>query len=266
MTAWTWSLLQFALVLTASKDLPELSDDDAEEPVTSNQTQGENGSMPTNTNNNSSRDNDINKADKNHSETCNGNVTKDKPIQANGVAVVHQPKKESEVIEIEDETSTADKRKQHNKETNTFDIGAIHDNLRAEEEVDAFLRGRRCFDCFCCYNEIWGMAMSIFFQDGPFFILRMVILFHYGVITHMNIFFTGKNIFVIILLLNRIRVVYKEDRKKWLDHMDEVKKQRRKKKDKSRKKLGLPIKTKPKPLKKNKKPKLRKPRWLIWRS
>ena len=244
MGVWSWSLLQFTLVLTSSKNLPELEDNTEEIVV------GCNGTVV-----------DEEKKTKAKTQSKQNHTDKDKPVasngkaseaqkQQNGVGGVHGTKKEkSEIIDIEDETSPMDK-------------GKIHDNLRADEEVAAFTQGRRCFECFCCYNEIWGMAMSIFFQDGPFFIIRMVILFHYKVITHMNIFFTGKNIFVIILLLNRIRVIFKEDRKPWLEHMNKVKKQRRKHKDLSRKKLGLPPKTKPVANQKS----IKKPRWIIWRS
>ena len=258
MTAWSWSLLQFTIVLTSSKSLPELSEDNEEEEVrASKQPHHENGSVVNNANDNAESRNN---ASSNSGETsCNKQITSNGKAftaernQANGIAGAYVSKPESEIIEMEDRTLPADKKK-------------VHDKLRSEEEVTAFLEGRRCFDCFCCYNEIWGMSMSIFFQDGPFFLLRLVILFHYGVITHMNIFFTGKNIFVIILLLNRIRVVVKEERKPWRDHMNTVKIQRRKQKDKSRIEKGLLPKTKPNQTKKSKQSKPRKPRWLIWRS
>uniref|UniRef100_H2YWB8 Transmembrane protein 26 n=1 Tax=Ciona savignyi TaxID=51511 RepID=H2YWB8_CIOSA len=72
--------------------------------------------------------------------------------------------------------------------------------------------GRLCFNCFCCYTEVWGMIMSILFQDGPFLILRLVIFLQYNVVTHMLVFFACKNVLVIILLLNRIRVIILEER------------------------------------------------------
>ena len=181
MAVWSWSLLQFTIVLTAAKDFPQLDGNTEAITVEGDRVK----SRPTSNGN-------INASSPhNESAKTSGEAKRTIALPSNGVDPC--PSTGSCVVEMNVESPLS----------NAQDLGEMHDELRATEEVDAFLEGRRCFDWFCCYNEIWGMTMSIIFQDGPFFIVRMVILFHYNVITHMNIFFTGKNIFVIILLLNR---------------------------------------------------------------
>ena len=49
-------------------------------------------------------------------------------------------------------------------------------------------------------------------QDGPFFCLRMTLIFRFRVISHMNIFFTCKNTLVILLQVYRLFVLCLERR------------------------------------------------------
>ena len=124
-------------------------------------------------------------------------------------------------------------------EEKSEDFKRSFDRIKAEENVEDLTRGRNCFECFCCFNETWGMTMSMMFQDAPFLLTRLVILLHYRVFTHMNIFFTLKNIIVIMLLLNRIRVVIQDEKKSWNEHMKKIRIQRRLRVDKRRKLLGF---------------------------
>uniref|UniRef100_H2YWB7 Transmembrane protein 26 n=1 Tax=Ciona savignyi TaxID=51511 RepID=H2YWB7_CIOSA len=111
-----------------------------------------------------------------------------------------------------------------------------------DEKVSYSDDGRLCFNCFCCYTEVWGMIMSILFQDGPFLILRLVIFLQYNVVTHMLVFFACKNVLVIILLLNRIRVIILEERKPWKVTMDTYKQQKFEQDNARREELHLPLK------------------------
>ena len=235
MSAWSWSLLQFTIVLTAMKELPKLnnSQDEKIKVVETNKPKNNFSSVnsktagkPKNSSQNGktlSSSNGINGKLLNQSKAEHNSINKNKGKRKVGI----------EIIQIPNDTPREEREKRKRE-----------DQLQAKEELAAVLQGRRCFDYFCCYNEIWGMAMSIFFQDGPFLIIRLVILLHYKVVTQMNIFFLGKNVFVIVLLLNRIRVVFREERQPWKIHMNKAKEERHKSKNESRRALGLQPKTK----------------------
>ncbi|XP_060073174.1 transmembrane protein 26-like [Ylistrum balloti] len=66
----------------------------------------------------------------------------------------------------------------------------------------------------CCNPEIYGIVTSIFMQDCPFLVVRLLLIFKYGVISYTNMFFTSKNSLVIVLLLYRVIVVQGETRRK----------------------------------------------------
>ncbi|XP_064619322.1 transmembrane protein 26-like [Lineus longissimus] len=68
--------------------------------------------------------------------------------------------------------------------------------------------------CFCCETEIWAIMTVLFLQDVPFLCLRMTLIFHFSVVSYMNIFFTCKNSLVIMLQLYRIGVIQMEETKK----------------------------------------------------
>ncbi|KAK3104926.1 hypothetical protein FSP39_013334 [Pinctada imbricata] len=59
----------------------------------------------------------------------------------------------------------------------------------------------------CCNPEIYGIIISIFMQDCPFLVIRLLLIFKYKVVSYTNMFFTAKNTLVIILLLYRLIVI-----------------------------------------------------------
>jgi len=59
----------------------------------------------------------------------------------------------------------------------------------------------------CCTPDVVGIIMSIFMQDGPFLVLRMLLIFKYSVFSYTNMFFTCKNTLVCMLLMYRLVVV-----------------------------------------------------------
>lgn len=65
----------------------------------------------------------------------------------------------------------------------------------------------------CCTPDVYGIIVSILMQDAPFLVLRMLLIFHYGVLSYTNMFFTCKNTLVIALLMYRLIVVNMERRK-----------------------------------------------------
>ncbi|KAK4318570.1 hypothetical protein Pmani_010443 [Petrolisthes manimaculis] len=66
----------------------------------------------------------------------------------------------------------------------------------------------------CAYNiniyldmDIIAILTTVFMQDGPFFLLRMTLIFGYKVVSYLNIFFTCKNTLVVSLQLYRLFVL-----------------------------------------------------------
>jgi hypothetical protein len=47
-------------------------------------------------------------------------------------------------------------------------------------------------DSTCCNPEIYGILISIFMQDCPFLIVRLLLIFKYKVVSYTNMFFTSK--------------------------------------------------------------------------
>jgi hypothetical protein len=60
---------------------------------------------------------------------------------------------------------------------------------------------------FCSPSDFWGMLLSLFLQDIPFFSFRAVLIFHYHILSYSTVFFTSKNGLIIILQWYRITVI-----------------------------------------------------------
>ena len=74
----------------------------------------------------------------------------------------------------------------------------------------------------CCSIDVWGIALNMLLQDGPFLAFRLILIIHYQIVSYMNIFFTCKNTLVILLQLYRLYVVQSESK-----HRRDKRKQRR---------------------------------------
>lgn len=59
-------------------------------------------------------------------------------------------------------------------------------------------------------SEAWTITVSIFMQDGPFAIVRIICLLHWGIRTYTNYFFTLKNLLLLCLQVYRLIAVYKQ--------------------------------------------------------
>ncbi|XP_041363975.1 transmembrane protein 26-like [Gigantopelta aegis] len=57
-------------------------------------------------------------------------------------------------------------------------------------------------------TEIWSIVLTFLLQDGPYLSVRLSALIRYRLITYSILFFTFKNIFVIILLIYRLLVLF----------------------------------------------------------
>lgn len=61
---------------------------------------------------------------------------------------------------------------------------------------------------FCQYSaDLWNIGISVFIQDGPFLIVRLVLMAYYKVFNQMLVFFAVKNFLVVMLHLYRLVVL-----------------------------------------------------------
>lgn len=59
----------------------------------------------------------------------------------------------------------------------------------------------------CCSNEVWSLLLTVGLQDGPFLLYRLYLMVQKQVLNQLMIFFTCKNILIVLLELYRIFVV-----------------------------------------------------------
>ncbi|XP_045424306.1 transmembrane protein 26 [Lemur catta] len=61
---------------------------------------------------------------------------------------------------------------------------------------------------FCQYSaDLWNIGISVFIQDGPFLVVRLILMAHFKVINQMLVFFAAKNFLVVVLQLYRLVVL-----------------------------------------------------------
>ncbi|XP_028278409.1 transmembrane protein 26-like [Parambassis ranga] len=61
-------------------------------------------------------------------------------------------------------------------------------------------------------TDIWAIVEALFIQDGPFLVVRLVVMACYGIFHQMLVFFTIKNFLVVILNLYRLVVIFQDFR------------------------------------------------------
>ncbi|XP_076857366.1 transmembrane protein 26 [Brachyhypopomus gauderio] len=59
----------------------------------------------------------------------------------------------------------------------------------------------------CCSSEVWSLLLTVGLQDGPFLVYRLYLMIKENVLNQMMIFFTCKNILIVMLEMYRICVV-----------------------------------------------------------
>ncbi|KAF7695477.1 transmembrane protein 26 [Silurus meridionalis] len=67
-----------------------------------------------------------------------------------------------------------------------------------------------CHYTSCCSSEIWSLLLTVGLQDGPFLVYRLYLMVRENVLNQLMIFFTCKNILIVMLELYRISVVHFE--------------------------------------------------------
>ncbi|XP_076981332.1 transmembrane protein 26 [Tamandua tetradactyla] len=61
---------------------------------------------------------------------------------------------------------------------------------------------------FCQHSaDLWNIGISVFIQDGPFLVVRLILMTHFKVINQMLVFFAAKNFLVVVLQLYRLAVL-----------------------------------------------------------
>lgn len=55
--------------------------------------------------------------------------------------------------------------------------------------------------------DLWNIGISLFIQDGPFLVVRLILMIYFKVINQMLVFFTAKNILIVMLQLYRLIVL-----------------------------------------------------------
>ncbi|KAM4840326.1 transmembrane protein 26 [Urocitellus parryii] len=61
---------------------------------------------------------------------------------------------------------------------------------------------------FCqCSSSLWNIGITVFIQDGPFLVVRLILITYFKVINQMLVFFAVKNFLVVVLHLYRLVVL-----------------------------------------------------------
>ncbi|XP_031697473.1 transmembrane protein 26-like, partial [Anarrhichthys ocellatus] len=61
-------------------------------------------------------------------------------------------------------------------------------------------------------TDIWSIVEALFIQDGPFLVVRLIVMTYYKVFHQMLVFFAIKNFLVVILNLYRLVVICHDSR------------------------------------------------------
>ena len=70
-----------------------------------------------------------------------------------------------------------------------------------------FIERSRSVLCGCCESEIWALLITMFLQDAPYLTMRLYLMVQFRVINQMMLFFTIKNIILVILQVYRMAVL-----------------------------------------------------------
>ncbi|XP_021030951.1 transmembrane protein 26 [Mus caroli] len=76
----------------------------------------------------------------------------------------------------------------------------------------------------CQYSaDLWAIGLSFFIQDGPFLVVRLVLMIYFKVINHMLVFFAVKNSLVMVLHFYRLVALIMATRDFMRDHPESPK-------------------------------------------
>ena len=75
--------------------------------------------------------------------------------------------------------------------------------LADQDGLDEYVQQKN----LCCANEIWSICTTILLQDGPFLALRLYVIIKNETLTYTILFFTAKNVLVVLVQTYRLFVV-----------------------------------------------------------
>uniref|UniRef100_A0A096M0R8 Transmembrane protein 26 n=1 Tax=Poecilia formosa TaxID=48698 RepID=A0A096M0R8_POEFO len=57
-------------------------------------------------------------------------------------------------------------------------------------------------------TDLWSIVETLFIHDGPFLVVRLIVMIHFGTFHQMLVFFAFKNFLVVILNVYRLYILY----------------------------------------------------------
>ncbi|KAK2898490.1 hypothetical protein QQF64_032286 [Cirrhinus molitorella] len=85
-----------------------------------------------------------------------------------------------------------------------------HPKGQEEGQSETAHLGRAGWTVSCCSSEVWSLLLTVGLQDGPFLIYRLYLMIRENVLNQLMIFFTCKNLLIVLLEVYRICVVHFE--------------------------------------------------------
>ncbi|XP_051964160.1 transmembrane protein 26-like [Xyrauchen texanus] len=82
--------------------------------------------------------------------------------------------------------------------------------VQEQAQSEATQPGLAGWTISCCSSEVWSLLLTVGLQDGPFLIYRLYLMIRENVLNQLMIFFTCKNILIVLLEVYRICVVHFE--------------------------------------------------------
>ncbi|KAJ8016668.1 hypothetical protein DPEC_G00009630 [Dallia pectoralis] len=87
--------------------------------------------------------------------------------------------------------------------------------------VDGGLLASPSSNTLCCSSGVWSLLLTVGLQDGPFLIYRLYLMIQENVLNQLMIFFTCKNILIVMIEFYRIFVVQCEQKETCLVDLEE---------------------------------------------
>ncbi|XP_033116732.1 transmembrane protein 26-like [Anneissia japonica] len=75
-------------------------------------------------------------------------------------------------------------------------------------DVGILSRWTKCPHCVCCSTDVWATMVTLIMQDGPFVIVRLYLIIEFDAISQGMLFFTAKNLLVIVVQIYRLIFLY----------------------------------------------------------
>uniref|UniRef100_A0A8C1LR20 Transmembrane protein 26 n=1 Tax=Cyprinus carpio TaxID=7962 RepID=A0A8C1LR20_CYPCA len=76
--------------------------------------------------------------------------------------------------------------------------------VQEEGQSEPAKPGRAGWTMSCCSSEVWSLLLTVGLQDGPFLIYRLYLMISERVLSQKMVFFTCKNILIVLLEVYRI--------------------------------------------------------------